>query len=128
MLSGMEKKKRSARLSTAQQDRARKYAVRHNIGLDLPPELQNALRRIAEKSTSRFLGLLLFICIEVLSITSQGMLNVLPINDSHAVPALSMCSISRKWKKSEVTRPFIWKPESNLRARPFATVERKPWG
>jgi len=60
MLSDMEKKQRIARFPKAQQDKARKDAVRHNVGLDLPPELHNALRRIAEKEHISVSGLVTF--------------------------------------------------------------------
>lgn len=60
MLSDMEKKKRIASLPKSQQDKARKDSARHKAGLDLPPELHEALRRIADKEHISISGLVTF--------------------------------------------------------------------
>ncbi len=60
MLSDMERKQRIASLPKAQQEKARKNAARHKVGLDLPPELHEALRRIAEKEHISVSGLVTF--------------------------------------------------------------------
>ena len=60
MLSDMEKKKRIASLPKSKQEKARKNAARHKAGLDLPPELHEALRRIAEKEHISVSGLVTF--------------------------------------------------------------------
>ncbi|NCP15476.1 hypothetical protein GW866_00315 [bacterium] len=48
MLSDMERRKRIANLPKSKQSKARKDAVRHKVGLDLPPALHDSLRQIAE--------------------------------------------------------------------------------
>jgi hypothetical protein len=60
MLSDMEKKKRITSLPKPQQEKARKDAARHKVGLDLPPELHEALRRIADKEHISVSGLVTF--------------------------------------------------------------------
>jgi hypothetical protein len=49
MLADMERKKRIAQLPKTQQAKVRKNAARHKVGLDLPPELHERLRSIADK-------------------------------------------------------------------------------
>ena len=60
ILSEMERKQRIAGLPKSKQGRARKDAARHKVGLDLPPELHDALRRIAEKEHISVSGLATF--------------------------------------------------------------------
>jgi hypothetical protein len=60
MLSDMERKRRIASLPKAKQEKARKDAARHKAGLDLPLELHEALRRIAEKEHISVSGLVTF--------------------------------------------------------------------
>jgi hypothetical protein len=60
MLKDMERKKRIASLPKPQQEKARKDAARHKVGLDLPPELHEALRRIADKEHISISGLVTF--------------------------------------------------------------------
>jgi len=48
MLSDMERKKRISSLPKSRQEKARKDASRHKVGLDLPPVLHESLRQIAE--------------------------------------------------------------------------------
>jgi hypothetical protein len=60
MLSDMERKRRITSLPKAKQEKARKDAARHKAGLDLPPELHEALRRIAEKEHISVSGLVTF--------------------------------------------------------------------
>lgn len=60
MLSDMERKRRIASLPKSRQEKARKDAARHKVGMDLPPELHDALRRIAEKEHISVSGLVTF--------------------------------------------------------------------
>ncbi len=60
MLADMERKKRIAQLPKPQQAKARKNASRHKVGLDLPPELHERLRAIAEKEQISVSGLVAF--------------------------------------------------------------------
>jgi hypothetical protein len=60
MLSDMEKKRRIASLPKPIQEKARKNASRHKVGLDLPPELHESLRDIAEQEHISISGLVTF--------------------------------------------------------------------
>jgi hypothetical protein len=60
MLSDMEKKRRIASLPKSKQEKARKDASRHRVGLDLPPELHESLRKIAEQEHISVSGLVTF--------------------------------------------------------------------
>ena len=60
MLSDMEKKRRIASLPKSKQEKARKDASRHKVGLDLPPELHESLRNIAERERISISGLVTF--------------------------------------------------------------------
>ena len=60
MLSDMERKKRITNLPKSKQGKARKDAARHKVGLDLPPELHEALRRIADREHISISGLVTF--------------------------------------------------------------------
>jgi hypothetical protein len=60
MLSDMEKKRRIASLPKIKQEKARKDAARHKVGLDLPPELHEALRQIAEREHISISGLVTY--------------------------------------------------------------------
>jgi len=60
MLSEMEQKKRISHLPKSKQDKARKNAKRHKVGLDLPPTLHESLRQIAERERISVSGLVTF--------------------------------------------------------------------
>jgi hypothetical protein len=60
MLSDMEKKKRISSLPKSKQEKARKDASRHKVGLDLPPELHESLRTISEREHISISGLVAF--------------------------------------------------------------------
>jgi hypothetical protein len=60
MLSDMEKKRRIASLPKAKQEKARKNASRHKVSLDLPPELHETLRNIADREHISVSGLVTF--------------------------------------------------------------------
>lgn len=60
MLTEMERKRRIASLPKASQTKARKDAARHKVGLDLPPELHAALRKIADQEHISISGLVTF--------------------------------------------------------------------
>jgi hypothetical protein len=60
ILSDMDRKKRFASLPKARREKARKDASRHKVGLDLPPELHEALRQVAEKEQISISGLVAF--------------------------------------------------------------------
>ena len=60
MLSDMEKKRHIASLPKIKQAKARKDAARHKVGLDLPPELHEALRKIAEGEHISISGLVTY--------------------------------------------------------------------
>jgi hypothetical protein len=60
MLSDMEKKRRISSLPKSKQEKARKDASRHKVGLDLPPELHESLRTIAEREHISISGLVTF--------------------------------------------------------------------
>lgn len=60
MLSDMERKKRIASLPKSKQEKARKDAARHKVGLDLPPVLHESLRQIAEREQISISGLVTY--------------------------------------------------------------------
>jgi hypothetical protein len=60
MLSDMEKKRRIASLPKSKQQKARKDASRHKVGLDLPLGLHESLRSIAEREHISISGLVTF--------------------------------------------------------------------
>ena len=60
LLTDMERKRRIASLPKASQTKARRDAARHKVGLDLPPELHEALRRIADQEHISISGLVTF--------------------------------------------------------------------
>jgi len=60
MLQDLEKKNRIAKLPKPEQNKARKDAARHKVGLDLPPSLHDVLHRIAEKEKISLSGLVTF--------------------------------------------------------------------
>lgn len=60
MLQDMERKRKIASLPKTHQAKARRNAARHKVGLDLPPELHEALRRIADKEHISISGLVTF--------------------------------------------------------------------
>ena len=60
MLSEMEKKRRIASLPKIKQEKARKDAARHKVGLDVPPVLHEALREIAESEHISISGLVTY--------------------------------------------------------------------
>jgi len=60
MLADMEKKRRIASLPKSKQEKARKDSVRHKAGMDLPIELHERLRAIAEKEHISVSGLAVF--------------------------------------------------------------------
>jgi len=60
MLSEMEHKKRISHLPKSKQGKARKNARRHKVGLDLPPDLHESLRQIAERERISVSGLASF--------------------------------------------------------------------
>ena len=60
MLSDMERKKRISSLPKSKQEKARKDAARHKVGLDLPPVLHESLRQIAEHEHISISGLVTY--------------------------------------------------------------------
>jgi len=60
ILSDMEKKQRIASLPNSKKVKARRDASRHKVGLDLPPELHEALRSIADRERISVSGLVTF--------------------------------------------------------------------
>jgi hypothetical protein len=60
ILSDMDRKQRIASLPKARREKARKDAGRHKVGLDLPPELHEALRQVAEEEQISISGLVAF--------------------------------------------------------------------
>jgi hypothetical protein len=60
MLSDMERKKRIASLPKSKQEKARKDATRHKVGLDLPPMLHESLRQIADREHISISGLVTY--------------------------------------------------------------------
>lgn len=60
ILSDMDRKKRIASLPKNKREKARKDARRHKVGLDLPPELHETLRRVAEVEQISISGLVAF--------------------------------------------------------------------
>jgi hypothetical protein len=103
MRSYMEKKQRIARLLKVHKDKAYKNAVRHNVGLDIPRELHNALLRIAEKEHISVSGLIIFYLYR--GVVDHGAWNaeLSPYKHSHVLAYSRTSSISQKWKNSEVT-------------------------
>ena len=61
ILAGAERKKRIANLPTAERAKARKEAARHKVGLDLPPDLHETLRQIANKERVSISSLVAFL-------------------------------------------------------------------
>ena len=60
MLSDMEHKQRIAALPRSKQEKARKDASRHKVGLDLPPALHESIRQIAERERISVSGLVTY--------------------------------------------------------------------
>jgi hypothetical protein len=62
ILEGAEKKRHLAGMPKSERAKARRDAARHKVGLDLPPEMHEELRRIAAKekvSVSSLVGFLI---------------------------------------------------------------------
>ena len=78
MLSEMERKKRIASLPKAQQEKARKDAARHKVGLDLPPTLHEALRTIAKQESISMSGLVTFFLYRGVTDHNAGIIELSP--------------------------------------------------
>jgi hypothetical protein len=61
ILAGAERKKRLASMPRSERTKARKEAARHKVGLDLPPDLHETLRQIADKERISISSLVAFL-------------------------------------------------------------------
>ncbi len=78
MLSDMERKKRIASLPKFKQEKARKDAARHKVGLDLPPVLHESLRQIAEREHISISGLVTYYLYRGVMDYKNGMVELSP--------------------------------------------------
>ena len=78
ILAGAEKKKRLASMPKSEQARARRDAARHKVGLDLPPDLHESLRAIANKEKISISSLVAFLAQRGLEEYKAGNINLFP--------------------------------------------------
>jgi len=78
MLTDMERKKRIASLPKSKQSKARKDAIRHKVGLDLPPALHDSLRQIAEGEHISISGLAAFFALRGIEDYEAGIIDLSP--------------------------------------------------
>ena len=78
MLSELDRKQRFASLPRARQEKARRDAARHRVGLDLPPTLHEALRRIAREESISMSGLVTFLLYRGVTDHSAGQVELSP--------------------------------------------------
>jgi len=76
LLSDMERKRKIANLPKADQNKARKEAARHKIGLDLPPHLHSTLLRIAHQEQISMSGLAAYFLFQGISAYNQGQVDL----------------------------------------------------
>ncbi len=78
LLSDMDRKKRLSSLPKAMQKKARKDAARHKVGLDFPPELHEALRKVADKESISISSLAAFFAKRGLEEYQAGGVDLVP--------------------------------------------------
>lgn len=78
MLSDLEHKQRISTLPKSQQEKARKDASRHKVGLDLPPALHDSLRQIAERERISISGLVTFFLYQGVTDYNAGRVELSP--------------------------------------------------
>ncbi len=61
ILEGAERKKRLTSMPKSEREKARKDAARHKVGLDLPPDLHETLRQIADQEKVSVSSLVAFL-------------------------------------------------------------------
>jgi hypothetical protein len=78
ILADAERKKRLASLPKPERAKARKEAARHKVGLDLPPDLHEALRQIADKENVSISGLVAFLSQRGIDDYEAGKIDLFP--------------------------------------------------
>jgi hypothetical protein len=78
LLTDMDRRKRISSLPRAMQKKARKEAARHKVGLDLPPDLHEELRQVAEKEKISISSLTAFFAKRGLSEYKSGQIDLVP--------------------------------------------------
>ncbi len=78
ILADAERKKRLTSLPKAERARARKDAARHKVGLDLPPDLHETLRQIADKENVSISGLVAFLSQRGIEDYKAGKIDLFP--------------------------------------------------
>lgn len=78
ILEGAEKKKRIAAMPKSQRAKARKEAVRHKVGLDLPPDLHDLLRQIANEEQVSISSLVAFLTQHGIKEYQAGKIDLFP--------------------------------------------------
>ena len=78
LLSDMDRKKRLSSLPRAMQEKARKDAARHKVGLDFPPALHEELRQVADKEKISISSLTAFFAKRGLDEYKAGQIDLVP--------------------------------------------------
>lgn len=78
LLSDMERKRKIANLPKVDQNKARKDAARHKIGLDLSPQLHSTLHRIANEECISMSGLAAYFLYKGIADYELGNVNLVP--------------------------------------------------
>jgi hypothetical protein len=78
ILEGAEKKKRIAAMPKSQRAKARKEAARHKVGLDLPPDLHDLLRQIANEEQVSVSSLVAFLTQRGIKEYQAGKIDLFP--------------------------------------------------
>lgn len=86
LLSDMERKRKISNLPKSSQNKARKDAARHKIGLDLPPHLHSTLLCIAHQEQISMSGLAAYFLFQGITAYNQGQV------DLSALKRISRCA------------------------------------
>jgi len=78
ILEGAEKKKRIAAMPKSQRAKARKEAARHKVGLDLPPDLHDLLRQVANEEQVSISSLVAFLTQRGIKEYQAGKIDLFP--------------------------------------------------
>ena len=78
ILDHAERRKRFASLPRSERNKARKDAVRHKVGLDLPPALHETLREVANKEKISISSLVAFLVNRGLKDYQSGNVDLFP--------------------------------------------------
>lgn len=78
ILEGAERKKRLTSMPKSEREKARKDAARHKVGLDLPPDLHETLRQIANKEQVSISSLVAFLANRGIKDYQAGNIDLFP--------------------------------------------------